>query len=850
MLNAIVQQVKTQTKPARQWRDFYFNFYLIFLVSAHTFCYHYTYRLRMKKILVFIMAIFASVAYGDTAERRTNSVTRTATQNTVVRNDSKNQKIINRTSTTTPRTLSPRSARTISVSSRTNNARATIDNPGTVARTGRTVSTVRNAAPTATRTPNPVRSVTRPARAAITTIDSSTTFGSGYNTCRDAYFTCMDQFCATANDAYRRCACSSKLSEIKSRERALGNADVQIQDFKNLNIETITKSAAEVNAMLTETDGESTAANAKDKSDSAKKLAGISDVLSGTKKQALSTQGTLDIAGDINAIWATTDLVGGTNIANLTGEPLYNAVHAQCSELVADKCPSQSTLTMVVSAYGMYIENDCTAIINLLDKNLTATNQDIRETEREMQLARLENYDAHNSSSINDCITNVRADITAETACGADYVHCLDITGLYLNKTTGAPIYSSNFYQLENQLSLSGDILTNQTNRLLVDELNHMRTFAETSLDKCRDISNEVWDEFMRQAITEIYQGQHEKIRTVKNECLEVVTKCYDEKNQSLKDFSNVKEQLLLGARMELSEELCQEKLDACSNLYGGGTQGMSELLITMRDITDQTIGKQCMATLREYVQELCAVPSNDTVHVYPFGCRTYTPGEQKYAVYAACNLTTENTRKTQSLIGNIDDGGHPVTGDNWGRCTITYTSCKPGFYLAQGSTEDARYNPVTGGIGAYCVECSEYAKNLTDDENKVCSCAGGTAAPECEASGTIIGGVNCGDTYIGSLYHKVARYAMQACVRPSESENNLPATVLQDINLVMDEIHVDMAKSLAQDCERLGGEWISTPYTKDKATNNTDKATGRTKFTKFYDESSANDQWGFCATP
>lgn len=587
--------------------------------------------------------------------------------------------------------------------------------------------------------------------------------------------------------------------------------------------------------MLTATVGETSAASAKDKSDSAKKLDGISDVLAGTRKQALSTQGTLDIAGDINSIWATTDLVGGTNIANLTGEPLYNAVHAQCAELVSDKCTSQATLNMVVSAYGMYIENDCSAIINLLDKNLTATNQNIRQTEREMQLARLENYDAHNSDSINTCIANVRADITAPTACGADYVHCLDITGLYLNQTTGEPIYTSNFYQLENQLSLEGDILTNQINRLLVGELNRKRTFAANSLDKCRDISNEVWDEFMRQAITEIYQGQHEKIRTVKNECLEVVNKCYDEKNQSLKDFSNVKEQLLLGSRMELSEQLCQEKLDACSNLYGGGTQGMKELLIAMKDITDQTIGQQCLATLRDFARELCAVPSNDTLHKYPYGCRTYAPGEQRYAIYAACNLATENISKTQTSLGAINDGGHPV---NWGgQCTITYTSCNPGFYLSKSSEE---VDPVSSGTkGAYCTECIKYQEKFSNDQ--ICTCAGGTAAPECDDDGTIINGTNCGVNYIGSLYHKIARYAMQACVRPSESENNLPATVLQDINLVMDEIHVDMAKSLADECKRLEGQWISTPWDEDL---------GYVKYQKFYDETSANDEWGFCADP
>ncbi len=291
----------------------------------------------------------------------------------------------------------------------------------------------------------------------------------------------MDQFCATANDSYRRCVCSSRLTDIQERERALSQASGQLQDFKDLNIEVIPKTAEEVNAMLTASEGE--LAMIEDTSESSQQLAGIREVLSSTKNNALSTLGTLDIAGDINQIWATTDLASGQNIANLTGEALYNAVHSQCVDLIADQCPSSSTLDMVVSAYGMYIENDCSTLLNALNTQLVQANSSIRETEREMNQARLENYNAHNSTAINDCIAQVRADITADTACGTDYVHCLDITGRYLNRDTGEPIYSADFYQLGNQISLDGDVLTNATNRMIVAALNNKRIYAARGLE-------------------------------------------------------------------------------------------------------------------------------------------------------------------------------------------------------------------------------------------------------------------------------------------------------------------------------------------------------------------------------
>lgn len=828
----------------------------------------------MRKACIFILTLLVGVVDVNAAVRNEKTINRTTTSQ--------------RTTTTRPDTTTDKksSARTTTNTiSRTATARTT--KTATAARTAKTVSTARSAIST---TParniktnnraNMVRSAIRPARATISlSTPQSNTFGTGYNTCRDAYFTCMDQFCGTANDAYRRCICSTKLSEIQSRERALAQAADQLQDFKNLNLEVINKTSAEVKAMLSASDGEFTQSITKDTSASASQLSGISDVLSKTKKKSLSTQGTLDIAGDINSIWATTDLMGGANISNLTGEALYNAVHAQCADLTIDKCPDTTTQTMVVTAYGMYIENDCSLLINGLDDKLNAANGTIRAAEREMNLARLENYNDHNSTSINDCVAKVRSDITSNLACGSDYVHCLDVTGRYLNYETGEPIYSADFFKLETQVSLSGDVLTNQTNRMLVAILNSKREFAKQSLDSCRDLSDQVWDEFMRQAIAEIYQNQQERIRQVKNECLDVVNNCYDQQTKSLKDFSNVKDQLLLGSRLELSEQMCSEKLEACSNLYGGGSHGMAELLTAMNAITSQQIADQCLTTLEEYVHEICAVPSNDTLHSYPYACRTYAPGDKMYASVQMCNIATQSVNSNSSNNNNADNTTDKLLFDTYNcEANFKFTSCNYGYYMTYNNIYDG--DPKEGND---CTTCpADYF------------CPGGTADKQ-PLTGNDTSTTVCGTDYIGSLYHKVARYAMQACIRPSTPKaETMPQSVLQDINVVMDKIRVDMAKSLSAECERLGGIWVDTVWTDNETDcyafdnenapdefitsceknpandtvarittcirNQCDKTmkttpdglhdtTGQSQFKKFYNETSANTKWGFCAT-
>ncbi|MBO7066778.1 MAG: hypothetical protein J6W40_04110 [Alphaproteobacteria bacterium] len=808
----------------------------------------------MRKVLPVVFACFIGISVSYAAVRDASTISRgTTTQNVSnARTTTKQTNIVSRT--TTPQSVRVRNT------TQTANQRPTVARGATtsVARTATTRSTKATTARSAgtTRARSATTKTTR--ASLVPTTNNSKTFGTGYNTCRDAYFTCMDQFCASQDESYRRCVCSSRLYEIKNKQRTLNQTAEQLQDFKDLNIEAIPKTAAEVQAMQNASEGEMVSSFIKDKSQSMAQLTGISAVLSSTKSKSLSTAGQLDIAGDINAIWATTDLTSGLNISNLTGETLYNAVHSQCVNLVADRCSSKSLLNMVVSAYGMYIENDCALLATSLDKKKLSANASIRETEREMNATRLENYDAHNSSSINDCIAMVRKDITADAACGSDYVHCLDTSGLYLNKTTGEPIYTSNFYQLGSTLSLSGDILKNDTNRTLVLELNRKRMFAENSLDTCRDLADEVWDEFMRQAITEIYQSQQLKIRNVKNECLDVVNQCYDMQSNALKDFSNVKEQLLLGARLELSEELCREKLAACSNLYGGGADGMQELLTTMADITTQKIAQNCFTTLQEYARDLCAVPNSDSLHTYPYACRVYAPGDQQYASeWAMCNNTIEQAGQSEikRALTAADPSTRVDSDTNAPVCRVKYISCDDGYYMlaADGETiifPDEYASSEKVDVGNRCIRCAGTTKG--------CPKRGENYDPDDQENTIEFDSNECGD-YVGSLYQKLVRYAVQACLRPSdvnilrgsnetESErvwNSVKATLLQDVNATLDLVKASMASSLKTECERLNGYWISAPWDATLA-----KQTQIELFRQFYNETGANTKWGYCADP
>jgi len=786
----------------------------------------------MRKFCLFFVLLSLCTGVSGAAVRIQNTQ-----QRGDIENNSGRQNAISRSAVTTPRpTTSRQSKKTTKISDSTSRK--------TTSRTNATkIISVRptNTTRSATRTSmSSQRNISR----AATTVTKTTAFDENYYSCRDAYFTCMDQFCANQNETYRRCVCSSQLSNIQAKEKLLSQTANSLQDFQDLNIDSISKTSGEVKAMLSASAGES--AITQDTSNSSKTLNNISDILKKTKQKSLSTAGQLDIAGDIKSIWTTTDFIGGSNIANLTGEALYNAVHAQCAELVTQNCPSDD-LKMITSAYGMYIENDCAILADNINSKITTANAAIRATRHEMQDARLENYDTHNSLTVNDCIARVRQDMTASTACGDGYIHCLDFTGKYLNMTTGEPIYSPDFYQLGEQISLSGDILKNSENTKTINALNQKRMFAQNSLDLCTDNADEVWDEFLRQALVEIYQGQQQRIQNVKTECLQVVNDCYLQKSDTLKKFSDSSSSILLGHTLELSEEMCAEKLNTCSNLYGGGPEGLALLVNTLSEITNETIAQTCPDLLTTFAENICAVPSNDSYHSYPYGCRVYAPGESRYAHEAICNTTFVNPFSKSDVI--LSEGTDLANEDYvCPNGVIRYLQCNFNYYLYRAGLSASEVTKCHNDPNTFeYYEASKYFCKKYATECHICPpgyiCVGGMKAPQ-NINTDLYN--SCGIYYIGSLYQQLVVYALQNCTRPSQDISVLPESLLADVNAVMQRIQIALVSELSKECGKYDGTWVDIPW-QDDDYNGYHDITGDTLLKEFYDNTGTNKLWGYC---
>ena len=605
--------------------------------------------------------------------------------------------------------------------------------------------------------------------------------GGGYASCRDAYATCMDQFCANANDTYRRCFCSSRFTEFRDTEDALNQAKELLMQFEDNNLNAVDKSAAEVEDMYSATVGE--AAIKKDTSGAAKILDQIGDLLSGKKSSTKNINASLGlitvdtISGDIDDIWGNNNSGSvfstsgsGVNLADLEGESLYNASNQQCVSMMADNCSSDAVLQMARSSYSIMITQDCNTYEKKIDKQKESVKQTVRTAEKYLREARLEEYRNHNSADVNECMARVKTALTADTACGENYKRCLDgETGVYINPTTGDAIYTPRLYNLTSLINLSGNI--NDSDILLQNPsfnsfLDSKRNRAATALDTCRAIADTVWTEFKRSALIEIAQAQDEKIEEVKMSCISTIKQCYDDKTSQLNDFDDTTAKAAGATGAYAAKAMCAEKVAACAALYGNGAEqcniengviknaiscGLSALMSFVDSVDNSRIADACETSIKSYVTKLCTPDIGSAS--YPYKCRDVEFGSEGeydtpdnsttlYALvgrYATANCGSDDSVKSNvkgQIKSYIEEARSELASMMENLCTKTYSGVWTGDY-DNATTISAGINDADLNTNFYTIV---FAGNKTN-KAKIGWCKENNKKAQCEAQDALTGG-------------------------------------------------------------------------------------------------------------
>ena len=565
----------------------------------------------MRRILYFITTFALCIGIANAAVRDENATNRnTNNANQTVSRTASTRAVAGRSATV--RTATPTVSRTTSQnnatrttatrpSSSSNRPTATRTSGTTVARTGNNTTraaTARAAAPVVSRA------------ATNTSAMSETRTGAEYEQCKSAYFTCMDQFCELKNDDYRRCSCSNRVFDLTEIRDTMQGASDQLTVF-NENLNVVGMTAAQATAMKTATEGEN--ALTSDTSASKQLLQAIMNSIRG---------GDTSVGGkysDLNSITLSFDTVNafgtadaGQIIASYNGQNLYDAVYPQCREAVRADC-TDAQLQRAITAYLMAIEQDCNSVETAIENKQKEIKSAIRESSAMLDLARVENRQAHNSSDMATCLTNVENAILSEEVCGSNYHKCLD-NGEFIDVSTGAPIAGvENFYELGNLLKFADGVdaadqkLSQITyNRTFVKNFeNRVKKFAEPELDKCTEIADVVWSEYLDKAMLDIYYAQQSKVSEIKQGCFDFVSACYMNSEAAITDamasLTGDDTVILQPDSVTLTTEMCRDYINSCNMMFYDQTGGQNIVTdyINNRQETDtltacRAVVKQC----------------------------------------------------------------------------------------------------------------------------------------------------------------------------------------------------------------------------------------------------------------
>ena len=547
----------------------------------------------MKKLLILIANILVCMSFADAAVRDGTAVSRAG----------KSEKTQSRVATTNvpekKRTtvLAPRAAKT-NVSRDVKDSRAN----NTVKTRSATMHNV---------TPVTQKSVVSRAgtTAAATSAVSGTRTGAEYEQCKNAYFACMDQFCTLKNDDYRRCSCNDRVFDLVAQRETLEDANVQLTEFTE-NLETVGMTAQQVIAMKTASDGEN--ALTSDKSASKALLQAIMNSIRGDDANVVGKYSDLN---SINLSFDTANAFGMTDtgqaIAAYNGQALYSAVYPQCRQAVRDTC-TDASLQRAITAYLMAVEQDCNIVQSAIDTTRGQLKAAVREGGAMLDLARVENYQKHNSSDLATCISEIESAILSEEVCGANYHKCLD-NGKYIDVATGKPIIGvTDFYKLGEMLTFASGVQTvdqklsklSANQQFVLNFESRVKVFAQPALDKCVDLADAAWSDYLDKALLDIHYAQQAKVAEIKQGCFDFVSSCYVRGDKSITDamqsLTSGNEIVVVPEQIVLNNKMCSDYVESCNSMFRDGDEDKNIIADYIKNQTETDLLASCRAVVQQ----------------------------------------------------------------------------------------------------------------------------------------------------------------------------------------------------------------------------------------------------------
>ena len=547
----------------------------------------------MKKFGLILAVCLAFIGFnnahaedvGDTARAAVRHTSATTTNTTSNR---PRPSTTNSTTTRTANTATNHNARTASTPVRTNTNVVERKSPAVSARTTSNVVPRVTLNSTATRTTP--RSVTRTAtsgvatnraatrtiaRAATGTVTREDIMTRDYSKCKTVFFDCMDEFCANKDAQLKRCACSSRINEFNSVKKQLAAAEEKMLDF-NQRLLTVSMDKEDAEALSVATEGEEAYLGTKDKSASKRTLDEIAKKLNTSfdTNNFNTSMNALSWSLDIDAAFDTVDSLRGASTTAKSGTALYSAALPVCREMAGEVC-AQSDISLAEGGYLALIEQDCNTVAQTYQSQVDQARTKVMEGNALLDMSRLDIYQKRNSDDILTCKKKMLDMLANSTVCGTGLSKCLDISGKYIDPSTGEAFLDPELIEL-------GGLLTRPTgnetwssagnNDNFVRFLNSKKKFLEPAMEQCQDIADSVWNSFIDDALSQIKLAQDKKLEEVRQSCTTLTSQCLTGANKSIVNF-DARALSTFGIAADITANaMCKKVVDTCTDLFANDT--------------------------------------------------------------------------------------------------------------------------------------------------------------------------------------------------------------------------------------------------------------------------------------
>lgn len=429
--------------------------------------------------------------------------------------------------------------------------------------------------------------------------------------CRDVYYSCMDEFCANKDAVLKRCACSTRTHEFDGVKKNLAAVEDKMLNF-NQRLLTVNMDKEDAAALYKATEGE-IAFNQKDTSQSKKMLDEIAKKLNTSFDDSNFDRSLSPISLSLNmdAAFDSIDSLQGASTTSKSGTELYSAALPVCREMAMEVC-TDDELTIAESGYQMQIEQDCNTVAKSYQAQTDTARERVREGSALLDMSRLDVYQKRNSDDILTCKKKMLDMLTDSSVCGSDMGKCLDVSGQYIDPSTGEAFLTVNLINLGKLITRpTGDTTwtTAAGNATFVTFLNSKKKFLEPAMENCQDIADTVWNEFIEDALAQIKLAQDRKLEDIRQSCTKLTAQCLSETAKSLDDF-DARSLSIFGVKADKTvNAMCADVTNACTALLQEiGTDGDdTDWIGGMTEITNNNTYETILQTCRE-VGRACIV--------------------------------------------------------------------------------------------------------------------------------------------------------------------------------------------------------------------------------------------------